>query len=90
MGRKTRCRFQHIKKGMNEEAYCENLLPKKEIVLTTNASKLAVSVILSQNSYPFMYLSRTLTSTEANYLNKEKRALTIVWSTERVRKFLLG
>ena len=40
--------------------------PKKEIVLTIDASKLAVSAIISQDAHLFMYLSRKLTSPEAN------------------------
>ena len=63
--------------------------PKKEIILTTDASEFAVSAILSQD-HPIMYLSRKLTKAEVNNSNIKKEALAIVWSTERARQFLLG
>ena len=37
-----------------------------------------------------MYLSRRLINTEFNYLDIEKEALAIVWTTTRARQFLIG
>ena len=55
--------------------------PKKDITLTTDASKHSISGILSQEGHPIMYLSRRRTKTEFNYSNIEKEALAIVWTT---------
>ena len=37
-----------------------------------------------------MYFSRRLMNTEFNYLNIEKEALAIVWTTKRAQQFLIG
>ena len=63
---------------------------KKEVALMTDASEHAVAAILSQEGHPIMYLSRKLTSAEADYSNTEKEAFAIVCSTEQARNFLLG
>ena len=63
---------------------------KKDVTLTTDVSEHSIFGILSQEGHPIMYLSRRLTNTELNYLNIEKEALTIVWTTTRARQFLIG
>ena len=63
--------------------------PKKDIMLTTDASEHSISGILSQDGHPIMYLSRRLTNTEFDYSNIEKEALAIVWTTIRARQFLI-
>ena len=55
--------------------------PKKDITLTTDASEHSISGMLSLEGHPIMYLSRRLMNTEFNYLNIEKEALAIVWTT---------
>ena len=61
--------------------------PKKEMILTTDASKHGVSVILLQEDHPIMYLYKKLTKTEVNYSNIEKEVSANVWSTDRARQF---
>ena len=56
--------------------------PKNETVLFADDRGLAVSAILSPDGHPVIYLSRKLTSPDANYSNIETEALSIVWSTE--------
>ena len=62
----------------------------KDLELTTDASKIAIAGILSQEGHPVLYLSRTLPPSESRYLNIEREALAIVWTTQRARHFLLG
>ena len=64
--------------------------PKKDIMLTTDASEHSISGILSQEGHPIIYLSRRLKNTEFNYLNIEKEALAIVWTTIRAWQILIG
>ena len=52
---------------------------KKDITLTTDASKHSISGILSQERHLIMYLS-----------NIEKEALVTVWTTTRAQQFLTG
>ena len=51
---------------------------KKDITLTTDASELSISGILSQEGHLIMYLSRRRTNTAFNYSNIEKEAFVIV------------
>ena len=48
--------------------------PKKDVMLTTDASERSISGILSQEGDPIMYLSKRLTDTEFDYSNIEKKA----------------
>ena len=62
----------------------------EEATLTTDASECAIAGILTQSGKPIMYVSRSLTSAERNYNNVEREALAVVWSTLRLKQFLLG
>ena len=63
--------------------------PEKDITLTPDASEHSISGILSQEGHPIIYSSRRLTNTEFNYINIEKEAFAIVWTTSRARQFLI-
>ena len=82
--------FIKLKDALMKKPVVKIFDPKKEVVLTTDASGTAVSAILAQENHPFMYLSRKLTKAEMNYSNIEREALAIVWATQRARQFLLG
>ena len=60
--------FIKLKDALMKKPVVKIFDPKKEIVLTTDASGKAVSAILAQENHPFMYLSRRLTKAEMNYL----------------------
>ena len=60
--------------------------PKKDITVTTDVS----GHLSSKEGRPIMYLSRRLRNTEFNFSNTKKEALAIVWTTTRLRKFLIG
>lgn len=62
----------------------------KEFVLNTDASNYAIGAVLSQNSKPISYASRTLNTHEVNYSTIEKELLAIVWATKQFRHYLFG
>ena len=64
--------------------------PKKDITLTTDASKHSISGMLSQEGHPVIYLPRRLMNTEFNYSIIEKEALATVWTATRAWQFLIG
>ena len=64
--------------------------PKKDIMLTRNASDYLISGILSQERDQIKYFSRRLTITEFNYSNIKKEAWPIMWTTTCDRQFLIG
>ena len=63
---------------------------EKEFYLTTDASNVAIGSVLSQNSKPVAYYSRTLNSAEKNYSTIEKELLAIIESTRHFRPYLFG
>lgn len=66
----------------------------RDFVLTTDASNVAISGILSQgpigSDKPICYASRTLNESELNYSTIEKELLAIVWATKYFRPYLFG
>jgi hypothetical protein len=66
-----------------------------EFHVHTNASLLAIGVILSQNvirksDQPIVYVSRFLNKAKQNYNTIERKALTIIFSLQKFRHYLLG
>ena len=72
-----------LKKALTSKPVIKIFDPKKEVTLTTDASKRAIAAVVSQEDHPIMYLSGKLPSADYNYSNIEKEALAIVWSMER-------
>lgn len=63
---------------------------EKQFTLTTDASNTALGAVLSQNSHPICFASRTLNTHETNYSATEKELLAIVWATKYFRPYLFG
>jgi hypothetical protein len=66
-----------------------------EFHVHTNASLLAIGVILFQNvirksDQPIVYVSRFLNKVKQNYNTIERKALTIIFSLQKFRHYLLG
>ena len=70
--------------------------PNKETELTTDASLVGLSAILSQRTpgqndrHLVAYASRSLSHVEQHYSQTEKEALAIVWAVERLHLYLCG
>jgi hypothetical protein len=66
----------------------------KGFVLTTDASLLALGVVLSQTGEevvrPVAYASRRLTPVESRHSTIERELLGVVWGVEHFRPYLLG
>ena len=67
---------------------------KLPFILTTDASKVAVGVILSQVQNgierPIVYASRQLNNAERAYTVSEEEMLALVWVTKQFRCYLFG
>ena len=81
--------FDRLKVIMAKKPVVKIFNPKKDIMLTTDASEHSISEILSQG-HLIMYISRRLMNTEFNYSNIKKESLTIVWAITRARQSLIG
>ena len=81
---------------LTSEATMAYFDPCKETELTTDASPVGLSAILSQRTpgqndrQVVAYASRSLSDVERRYSQTEKEALAIVWAIERLHLYLYG
>ena len=62
----------------------------KEVTIQCDASKEAVGAVLLQEGRPVAYASRKLRESEINWAPIEKEMLTIVFSRQKFREYILG
>lgn len=82
--------FNNLKKLITSEPVLQPPDFNKKFILTTDASQFAIGSVLSQNSHPICYASRTLSDHEIRYSTIEKEALALVWSVKHFRTYLYG
>lgn len=82
--------FEKLKKLLTSDPILAYPDFEKLFTLTTDASDFALGAVLSQNSHPISYISRTLNKHERNYSTIEKELLSIVWATKVFRPYLFG
>lgn len=58
--------------------------------MTTDASNNALGAVLSQESIPICYASRTVNNHERNYFTIEKELLASVWALKYFRRYIYG
>lgn len=102
----TKCLRKNSKIDITDPLYieafakCKDLLTNAPILiypdfektfhLTTDASGTAIGAVLSQNSKPIAFYSRSLNTAERNYSTIERELLAIVESTKHFRPYLYG
>lgn len=82
--------FESCKKLLTNDPILQYPDFKQSFEVTTDASNFALGAVLSQNSKPICYASRTLNRHEVNYSTIEKELLAIVWSVQNFRPYLFG
>lgn len=60
------------------------------LVVSVDASSVAVGAVLLQGGRPVEFASLTLTDTQARYAHIEKEMLAIVFGVERFRQYIYG
>ena len=86
--------FQQLKKAVMSTLVLAYPDPSKEYLLETDASKLGLGAVLSQQSdrryHPIAFGSRALYGVEVNYHSTKLEFLAMKWSIEHFQTYLLG
>ena len=84
------CTLKDLIEDLTKPPVLKRYSINREATLTTDASEGQIGACLTQEGFPIMFISRTLSSAERNYSNIEKEALAIFWAVTRLRRLLLG
>jgi transposase InsO family protein len=82
--------FQQIKEVLTSTPVLAYFDASKSHIIQTDASEKGLGGVLLQEGRPVMYISRSLTPTEANYSNIERELLSLVFGMERLHNFVYG
>lgn len=88
--------FDSIKVSLSSDTLLQHFNPNYETCLETDASSYGLGAVLMQRAsssgswLPVQFASRTLNSSEKNYSQIEKEALSVIFGTDKFCKFLLG
>ncbi|CAM1305641.1 Uncharacterised protein r2_g1550 [Pycnogonum litorale] len=92
---KHRMAFEKIKESLISAPCLRHYDPSLQIVLSTDASPIGVSAILSHRDsqgreFPVAYASRSLSEAETRYAQIDREALAIIYGVKKFSQFLLG
>lgn len=82
--------FQRLKGMLVVAPVLKFFDPKKDIVVSCDASKNGLGACLLQDNHPVAFVSRTLTKSEVNYAQIEKELLSVAFSCNRFHQYLYG
>ena len=87
--------FKTVKETLAELPCLAHYSPKRENIITTDASKHGLGAILWQtepdgNRKPIQYASRYLNNAEKRYSTNELELLAVVWGLEHFRFYIYG
>ena len=82
--------FDTIKKVVSRETLLSYPNFNKPFVIHTDASKLQLGAVISQDDKPIAFYSRKLNSAQVNYTTTERELLSIVETLKEFRNILLG
>ena len=89
-GKECKKAFDTIKKLVSRETLLSYPFFNRSSVIHTDASKLQLGAVISQDDKPFIFYSRNLNSAQVNYTTTEHKLLSIVETLKEFRNILLG
>ena len=89
-GDEQRKAFEEAKKILSKEAILAFPDFEKEFVIYTDASKLQLGGVITQNNRPLAFYSRKLNDAQTRYTTTERELLSIVETLKEFRNILLG
>ena len=87
--------FSQLKEMLAQKTRLVHYDPTKPITLAADASSYGIGAVISQcapdgTEQPIAFASKTLTSTEKNYSQVEKEALSIIFGVRKFHQYLSG
>ena len=82
--------FEHMKKSISRETLLVYPDFNKPFEIHTDASKVQLGAVISQDNKPIAFYSRKLNPAQVNYTTTERELLSIVETLKDVRNILLG
>ena len=87
--------FEASKQLLTSSKVLAHYDPKRELILTCDASAYVVGAVLAQkdsedNEHPIAFASRSLAPAEKNYSQLNKEALAIIFAVKRFHQYIFG
>jgi transposase InsO family protein len=82
--------FENIKQVIANSVQLTHFNPNKPAIIETDASQKGLGSVLIQEGSPVKFLSKSLTTAEADYSNIERELLAVVFACEKLHTYVFG
>lgn len=82
--------FENIKQAIASNVKLIHFDPNRETEIETDASIKGLGAVLIQDGRPVRFLSKSLTTTEADYSNIERELLAVLFACEKLHIYVFG
>ncbi|MCG7877651.1 MAG: RNase H-like domain-containing protein, partial [Candidatus Thiodiazotropha endolucinida] len=82
--------FDTLKEKVSQAPVLRYYDPKKELILSVDASSKGLGAVLIQENQPIAYASRALTKAQQNYAQIEKETLAITFGCNKFHQYVYG
>ena len=88
LGKVTGDSFQKLKQMTTETPVLAFYDPKKDLILSADASAYGLDAVLMQKGKPIAYVSRALNATQQRYSVIEKETLAVLFGTQKFHHYV--